>query len=160
MNTRKSFAVSALLAALLVALFSVVSEQPSLASIGPEPDGPEINLKPGSNPNCLNTSAGGLNPVAILGSASFDVTTVVVSTVTFAGASAVRCNVEDVSPHEGDTPDGFADLVCHFKRSEMQEVPPGGCVELTLTAQTTSGESIEATDIACGPPCNGAEPGN
>ena len=129
--------------------------------VGPPPQAEvEINLKPQSNPNCLNTRAKGVTSVAILGSADFDVSTVDDTTVTFAGAAAVRCSVEDVSPHEGDAPDGFDDLVCKFNRSDLDGlVPSRQCVELTLSAETASGP-IEASDIACGPPCAGADPGN
>ena len=163
MKIKKSVVVTACLTALSVVLLLTVTEHRSFASIDPPPpdsEGPEINLQPSSNPNCLSTAGDGLAPVAILGSASFDVTTIDASTVTFGGAAAVRCNIEDVSPHEGDDPDGFDDLVCHFRRSDLDGlVPAGGCVELTLAAETTT-DPIEATDTACGPPCSGADPGN
>ncbi len=47
----------------------------------------DIDIKPGSDPNSINLKSKGVIPVAILGSAIFDVTYVDVTTLVFAGAS-------------------------------------------------------------------------
>ena len=47
----------------------------------------DIDIKPGSDPNSINTRSNGVVPVAILGSATFDVTTIDVTTLTFGTAT-------------------------------------------------------------------------
>ncbi len=83
-----------------------------------------IDIKPGSYPNCFDINGNGVIPVAILGSADFDVTQIDVDTLEFAGLDVrvkgngtPQCSVDDVSGDftfpEG-APDGFDDLVCQF----------------------------------------------
>lgn len=59
----------------------------------PEPPG-EIDIKPGSCPNPLNTKSKGVLPVAIIGFPNFDVTTVDPTTVTLEGTDPL----EAISP--------------------------------------------------------------
>lgn len=56
----------------------------------------DVDVKPGSNPNCTNPNSGGRLPVAVLGSAELDVETIDVSTLNIGGVSPVRCRIEDV----------------------------------------------------------------
>ena len=88
----------------------------------------EINIKPGSYPNSINTCSGGSTPVIIFGSETFDVATIdptqlalgtaIVKTVGKSGR--FLCSIEDVGspdPNMFDSlgdPDGFPDLICHF----------------------------------------------
>ena len=76
----------------------------------------EIDIKPGSDPNCFNINGHGVIPVAILGTAYFDISQVDPVSLYFGGLQVrVRgkkgplCSVEDVNG------DGFSDLVCHFE---------------------------------------------
>ena len=79
-----------------------------------------IDIKPGSDPNAVNLGANGVVPVAILGSATFDVTWVDPNTVTL-GSSGVAvkgkgnllASVEDVNN------DGFDDLVCKVETENL-----------------------------------------
>jgi len=85
----------------------------------------DIDIKPGSDPNSINCNKdNGVITVAILGSATFDVTQVDVSLVDFEGASAIH------EGHETDIPiggsgrdkkrgDGFTDLVLHFRLGDI-----------------------------------------
>jgi hypothetical protein len=84
----------------------------------------DIDIKPGSYPNSINKNEKGVIPLAILGSADFDVTWIDPTTLSFEGAQlrvkgngALQCSVEDVSGDfttpEG-APDGYPDLVCQF----------------------------------------------
>ncbi len=84
-----------------------------------------IDIKPGSYPNAFNVNGSGVIPVAILGSATFDVSKIDPATLLFGGLSVKtknngtlrECSIADVS---GDfttpqgAPDGYPDLVCQF----------------------------------------------
>jgi hypothetical protein len=117
-----------------------------------------IDIKPGSFPNCINVDGHGVIPVAILGSADFDVTQIDISTLNFAG-TAVRikgndnpqCSVEDVSGDfsaslEG-APDGYPDLVCHFVDDPSFWEPGDGVA--TLDGLLLDGTPIQGTDTLC-----------
>lgn len=84
-----------------------------------------VDIRPQGCPNPFNPIARGVLPVAILGSANFDVTTVDPSSVKLQGVPALRSSIEDVAtPFSGSLvdansctsagPDGFADMVLHF----------------------------------------------
>ncbi len=116
-----------------------------------------IDIKPGSFPNSINLSSGGATPVAILGSATFDVTLIDQTTLTLGTAGVktvgrkdphVLCSIQDVSGDfsagpEG-APDGFNDLVCHFITIAI--VPESGDTEAKLSGDFISGGSLEGTD--------------
>ena len=74
-----------------------------------------IDIKPGSDPNSINLRSKGVVPVALLSTAEFDATTILESggDVYFAGAIAIRLNIEDV---DGD---GIDDVICHFRTQEL-----------------------------------------
>jgi uncharacterized protein (DUF2141 family) len=78
-----------------------------------------IDIKPGSYPNAINLKSNGNVPVALLGSADFDVSSVDLATVKFgkmhemdSGASALRSALQDING------DGFMDRVFHFTIKE------------------------------------------
>lgn len=79
-----------------------------------------IDVKPGSDPNSINLKSKGLIPVALFGSAAFDIDQVDTNTVRFGpmdhhmdgGAAAVKVNVDDVNL------DGYPDLVFYFKPAQ------------------------------------------
>ena len=100
----------------------------------------DIDIKPGSDPNSINLKSKGVIPVAILGSAIFDVTDVDVTTLVFAGASPAH-DLNDplvYADHLQDVNgDGFMDLVCHF-RTQDTDIAPGD-TEATLTSSTITG---------------------
>ncbi len=103
-----------------------------------------IDIKPGSDPNSINQGSGGVIPVAILGSETFDATAVDGSTCTL-GDAAVKvvgksnkllCSIEDVND------DGFLDQVCKFMTVDLGAV--GGDTEATIHCSVP--EAIEGTD--------------
>ncbi len=79
------------------------------------PDAITIDIKPGSDPNSINLRSKGVVPVALLSTPEFDATTILEDggDVYFAGAIAIRLNIEDV---DGD---GIDDVICHFKTQEL-----------------------------------------
>ena len=116
-----------------------------------------IDVKPGTTPNVVNLYALGVLPVAILGSAGFDVTSIDVTTVRFGPAAAAPAHdlldPETYLDHLQDVDaDGFLDLMTHFRIQALGL----NCdmTEVELSATTTAGLELRATDsIApkCGP---------
>jgi hypothetical protein len=103
-----------------------------------------IDIKPGSYPNSINPNAGGVIPVAILTTDTFDASTVDPQTVTLEGTAA-RCkgksgrygSMEDV---DGD---GDLDLVVQIENDIDWDID---ATEATLTGETWDGIPIEGTD--------------
>jgi hypothetical protein len=60
-----------------------------------------VDLKPGTALNCVNPRSKAKVQVALLGSSSFDVLDVDASSLSFGGAGAQMCKVEDVAPFDG-----------------------------------------------------------
>jgi hypothetical protein len=117
----------------------------------------DIDIKPGSYPNCFNINGHGVIPVAILGSADFDVTQVDVPTLEFGGLDvrvkgngAPQCSVEDVSgdfTYPEGAPDGYDDLVCQFVDDAGAWTPDDGTA--TLSGELYDGTLIEGSDEIC-----------
>lgn len=108
----------------------------------PEP-GPvtvAVDIMPGSDQNPINLKSKGVIPVAILGTATFDATTVDGATVRFAGASPSHGtgHLDDVNG------DGRVDWLCHFKTQEtdLQE----GQTSASLTGKTKLGQDLQGSD--------------
>lgn len=112
-----------------------------------------LDIKPQSCPNPLNTNSRGVLPVAILGTASLDVTTIDVASLLLEGVAPVEDSIEDVAtPFDGDPcdcdtlgPDGYLDLTLKFKTQDivaaLGAVNDGDEIILTLT-----GTGITAQD--------------
>jgi hypothetical protein len=85
--------------------------------------GINVDIKPGSDPNSINPTSMGVIPVAILGSATFDVTNVDVTTLRFGPAAAVPVdNLTDPATYADHLQDvnldGFTDLVSHYRQKD------------------------------------------
>jgi hypothetical protein len=109
-----------------------------------------IDIKPGSCPNPLNVKSGGVLPVAVLGTADFDVTHIEPESIRLHGVPALRFGFEDVStPFEGLTDncggctsqgaDGFMDMTFKFDKAAVVAalggVQDGSCVKVALTGE-------------------------
>jgi hypothetical protein len=119
-----------------------------------------IDIKPGSYPNCFNMNGNGVVPVAILGSADFDVTQIDVSTLKFGGLDVrvkgngtPQCSVEDVSgdfTYPEGAPDGFDDLVCQFVDDPATWSPDDGTATLSGNLKADYGSTpFEGSDEIC-----------
>jgi hypothetical protein len=72
-----------------------------------------LDIKPTSCPNPFKTGQRGVMPVAILGSDTFDVTTVKPDTVELEGCPALRWSIEDVAtPFDGEFGDPLNEEAC------------------------------------------------
>ena len=103
-----------------------------------------IDIRPGSYPNPINLKSNGSVPVALLGSAEFDVMSVDPDSVKFgrlhqheSGAYRLRFAFVDVNQ------DGFLDIVFHFKIKET-------LLEPTDTEACLHGMLMDATTHFCG----------
>ena len=108
-----------------------------------------IDIHPGSYPNPINIKSNGVVPVAILGSATFDVTTVDVTNLYFGpwlappahdlGDPAVYTDhLQDVNT------DGYTDLVVHFRQkvTGLTETDTSACI----FASVIGGEAFGGCD--------------
>jgi len=109
-----------------------------------------IDIKPGGCPTPLNVGSKGVLPVAVLGTADFDITTIDPQSITLAGVPPLRWSMEDVATpydinfdecsiydcHEA-TGDGYVDLTLKFDTQEIaaaiEEVYDRECLILELT---------------------------
>jgi hypothetical protein len=117
----------------------------------------DIDIKPGSFPNCFNNDGKGVIPIAILGSETFDVNLIDVSTLSLAGLvvrvkgnGAEQCSIQDVSGDfttpEG-APDGFDDLVCQFV--DEDGVWEAGSDYASVEGNLEDGTPFEGQDTIC-----------
>jgi hypothetical protein len=108
----------------------------------------DIDVKPGSDPNCLNERIRGMIPVAILGSVTFDVTEVDATSLQFAGLQPrVSGNHEPTCSTEDVNMDGVSDLVCQFAYSKEDWAPGNGFA--SLQGKLYDGTEIQGSDLIC-----------
>jgi hypothetical protein len=103
----------------------------------------DLDIKPGSDPNSINTKSKGVIPVAILGSATFDVADVDVMTLVF-GPNAASPAHEAGGHIEDVNADGFDDLVSHYPTQDVGLVP--GDIEACVDGATLGGTPIHGCD--------------
>lgn len=103
----------------------------------------DIDIKPGSDPNSINTKSKGVIPVAILGSDTFDVTDIDVTILAF-GPSGASPSHDPAGHLEDVNDDGFTDLVTHYKQKETGLA--SGDTDACITGATTAGIPIDGCD--------------
>jgi|GEM_PF-1373456 len=123
-----------------------------------------VDVKPTSCPNPLNTNDNGVLPVAILGTPTFDISTVDPATVNILGVAPIRWAVEDVAapylPFVGKLncnecttlgPDGFKDLTFKFDAAAIVKalgpVVDNQCIVLPIRGKTLDGVRIVGEDV-------------
>lgn len=107
-----------------------------------------IDIKPGSDPNCFNINGHGVIPVAILGNTDFDVSQIDANSLSFGGLTVrVRGNKGALCSIDYSNDDTYLDLVCHFEDDAANW--QAGDSEATLTGNLIDGASFEATDTLC-----------
>lgn len=108
-----------------------------------------IDIKPGSDRNSINPKSKGVIPVAILGSATFDVATVDVTALTFGpdGATPAHDLTDPAvyADHLQDVnSDGLMDLVTHYRTQDTGIAK--GDTEACVAGETTGGVVIFGCD--------------
>jgi hypothetical protein len=124
-----------------------------------------FDIKPTSCPNPVNRDSKGVIPMAILGSDDFDVGDIDRSTINIEGISPVKTGYEDVAtPYEPgpdglvdqmncttEGPDGYTDLIMHFKTSEIATLLEGlnkkDVFVLTIQGEMEDGRVFRGEDI-------------
>lgn len=131
-----------------------------LTLVPPEPSEPKVDIKPTSCPNPLNVKSNGVLPVAILGSAEYDVTQVDTTTILLEGVAPLRWSLEDVAGPVGPDaeececttagPDGYLDLTLKFKKQDVVaaigSVDDGLVLPLFLTWDLLDGTPQQGSD--------------
>jgi hypothetical protein len=110
----------------------------------------EIDIKPGSDPNCFNSDGHGVIPVAILGSADFDVNDIDPATMQLEGLSVkvVGKKTERLLAHIEDVNgDSFDDLVVQIEDQDGAFTSGSGTAK--VTGELYDGTPFEGTDDIC-----------
>lgn len=105
-----------------------------------------VDIKPGSDPSAFNWNGAGKVPVAILGSATFDVYDIRPETVTMNNAGVALKGKKDptvMASYQDVNADGFVDLVVHIVDIDG-DVFPAGAVEATVRGSLVNGDTFTA----------------
>jgi len=107
-----------------------------------------VDIKPGSFPNSINIKSMGVVPVAILGSDSFDVLEIDVTSLEFGPGGATPVHLDNFAVpadhYEDVNGDGFTDLVTHYNQKETGIACDD--TEAVITGTLLDGTQIEGTD--------------
>jgi len=106
----------------------------------------DIDIKPGSFPNCINPDGKGVIPVAILTTDTFNAASVDPFSVTLEGAAVrVKGKSGNAGSLEDVDSDGDLDLVVHI----VDDSPLVGMATATVEGRTVDGLPITGSDSIC-----------
>jgi len=106
-----------------------------------------IDIKPGSSDNPINNNGHGVIPVAILGSATFDVSAIDIASVSLQGLTVKTTGKGKHALHHFSdvNADGYIDLFCQIDDSEI--VFSEGDTVAELRGQLTNGADFRGEDF-------------
>lgn len=109
----------------------------------------DIDIKPGSDPNCFNNDGHGVIPVAIFGSADFDVNTIDTGSVMLEGLAikAVGKSNKLLAHYEDINSDGYVDLLVQIEDDDL--VFEEGDTIATVTGKLKDGMPFLGSDTFC-----------
>ena len=110
----------------------------------------KIDIKPSSFPNSINLSSNGVVPVAIFGSATFDVKQINISTIKLGNTSVkLKGNGQSVFSYSDLNADGFTDVIVKISTEALQLTATDTKVNLegNLTDGTTIIKSSDSVRI-------------
>jgi hypothetical protein len=108
-----------------------------------------IDIKPGSEPNCINIDGHGVIPVAVLGSSSLDVSMIDPPSLKFGGlAVGVRGRRGPQCSIEYSNEDQYPDLVCHFEDDSSNWSPDDNAIA-SVFGSLFDGRKITGSDTIC-----------
>lgn len=115
---------------------------------GPSEITVEIDIKPGSDPNCFNLNGHGVIPVAVLGSAFVNATQIDAMSLSFGGLEVrVRGNKGPSCSIENSNGDSYLDMVCRFEDDSANW--SAGEDTAALTGMLFDGTAIAGSDSIC-----------
>jgi hypothetical protein len=123
-----------------------------------------FDIHPTSCPNPINRKSKGVTPMAILGTAEFDVSNINTATINIQGISPVNISMSDVAtpylpgPEEDDPyscntegPDGFGDLLLKFNTQDLAGIlagySEGDVVLLSIEGELFDGRLFRGEDV-------------
>jgi len=105
----------------------------------------QIDIKPGDSINSINLESKGVVPLAILGSAHFDASTVDPATISLEGAQArLKGKSRNYGSLQDVNGDGYPDLVVQVNTQDLGLT--AGSSTATLTAYTFGGVPVSGSD--------------
>ena len=108
----------------------------------------QVDIKPGSFPNCFNINGNGVVPVAILGSQTLNVSNINTGSLNFSGLQVrVKPNNQDQCSTQDVNGDGIPDLVCQFQDNTGNWTQ--GSTVGVVTGILNNGLAIRGTDSIC-----------
>ena len=108
-----------------------------------------VNVKPGSECNCINLESSGVVPLAVLSSYYLDATQINPESVSLAGATLKRVGAGNklLFHYEDVNGDGLLDFVCQVLTEELLIEPGSGIV--VFRAAINTGQAIRGEDEIC-----------
>jgi len=110
-----------------------------------------LDVRPGSATDPINPKSNGVIPVAILGTSSFDASTVDQASVRFGMGQALPQGRGQLADVNGD---GRVDLLLHFRTQDAGI--QCGDTTVSITGQTLDGVPIQGSDAITTVGCNSA----